>query len=203
MTTANPSDGTCQDCLPDLDTRRRIHDLVVDFYREIVFDDLLGPVFEEVAEVDWTTHIPKLIDYWCRVLLRQPGYDGHVLDAHRQVHVIEPLRLEHFDRWYRLFVESVDRCAQGPVAEQAKTHAATMAAVLARRLLATGWTPDGTQPGGPPDPGGACLVVALDGRRRPRRQGSDSASNSGPPFTSPSCTDEARSASSYHRPTTL
>jgi hemoglobin len=150
MTTANPSYGTCRD-RTDLDTRSRIHDLVVDFYREIVFDDLLGPVFEEVAEVDWTTHIPKLIDYWCRVLLRQPGYDGYVLDAHRQVHVIEPLRLEHFDRWYRLFVESVDRCAQGPIAEQAKTHAATMAAVLARRLLATEWTPDGTQPGGPPD----------------------------------------------------
>jgi hemoglobin len=146
MTIASPRDGACQDCLPDLDTRRGIHDLVVDFYREIVFDDLLGPVFEEVAEVDWTTHIPKLIDYWCRVLLRQPGYDGYVLDAHRQIHVIEPLRSEHFDRWYRLFVESVDRCAQGPIAEQAKTHAATMAAVLARRLLDTEWTADARNP---------------------------------------------------------
>lgn len=48
----------------DLDTRPQIHDLVVRFYREIVFDDLLGPVFDEVAEVDWSTHIPKLIDYW-------------------------------------------------------------------------------------------------------------------------------------------
>ena len=31
----------------DLGTRSQIHDLVVRFYREIVFDDLLGPVFEE------------------------------------------------------------------------------------------------------------------------------------------------------------
>ena len=57
----------------DLDSRAAIHDLVVGFYREIVFDELLEPVFGEVAEVDWTLHIPKLIDYWCRVLLRQPG----------------------------------------------------------------------------------------------------------------------------------
>jgi hypothetical protein len=45
----------------DLDTRTQIHDLVVRFYREVVFDDLLGPVFADVAEVDWSVHIPKLI----------------------------------------------------------------------------------------------------------------------------------------------
>ena len=80
----------------------QIHDLVVRFYREIVFDDLLAPVFGEVAEVDWAVHIPKLIDYWCRVLLREPGYDGFILDAHRHVHEVEPFRVELFatrDAW--------------------------------------------------------------------------------------------------------
>ena len=61
---------------PDLDSRTEIHDLVVAFYREVALDDLLGPVFGEVVEVDWSVHIPKLIDYWCRVLLREPCYDG-------------------------------------------------------------------------------------------------------------------------------
>ena len=56
----------------------KVHALVVDFYREVAFDDLLGPMFGEVAEVDWATHIPKLIDYWCRVLLGQPGYEWAV-----------------------------------------------------------------------------------------------------------------------------
>ena len=62
----------------DLDSRAKVHALVVDFYREVAFDDLLGPMFGEVAEVDWATHIPKLIDYWCRVLLGQPGYEWAV-----------------------------------------------------------------------------------------------------------------------------
>ena len=84
----------------DLDSRNEIHDLVVGFYREVVFDDLLAPVFAEVAEVDWATHIPKLIDYWCRVLLGEPGYEGAILVPHRHVHDLEPLRREHFDRWY-------------------------------------------------------------------------------------------------------
>ena len=90
----------------DLDSRSEIHDLVVRFYREIVFDELLGPVFGEVAEVDWSIHIPKLIDFWCRVLLGQPGYDGYILHAHQEVHAIEAFQPELFDRWYLLFAES-------------------------------------------------------------------------------------------------
>jgi hemoglobin len=125
----------------DLDSRSEIHDLVVRFYREIVFDELLGPVFADVAEVDWSIHIPKLIDFWCRVLLGEPGYDGYILHAHQEVHEIEAFQPELFDRWYRLFVESVDEGWQGPFAEAAKVHAARMAGVLSRRLLAVDWKP--------------------------------------------------------------
>jgi hemoglobin len=125
----------------DLGSRSQIHDLVVRFYREIVFDDLLGPVFEEVAEVDWSTHIPKLIDYWCRVLLGEPGYDGYILHAHQEVHEIESFRPELFDRWYFLFVEAIDAGWRGPIAERAKAHAARTAGVLSGRLLDTEWVP--------------------------------------------------------------
>ena len=125
----------------DLETRSDIHDLVVRFYREIAFDDILAPVFVEVAEVDWSVHIPKLIDFWCRVLLGQPGYDGFVLGAHREVHELESFRPELFDRWYSLFVETLDETWWGPIAERAKVHAARIAATLARRLLDIEWQP--------------------------------------------------------------
>jgi hemoglobin len=127
----------------DLDTRADIHDLVVAFYREIVFDDVLAPVFAEAAEVDWAVHIPKLIDYWCRVLLGQPGYAGAILDAHRHVHDVEPFRAEHFDRWYALWVASIEHGWSGPRADMARTHAAQIAAVLARRLAGVEWRPPG------------------------------------------------------------
>lgn len=127
--------------LPDLDTRSRIHDLVVDFYRVVAMDDVLGPVFNEVAEVDWAEHIPKLIDYWCRVLLREPGYDGYILRAHQRVAADEPFRAEMFDRWFQLFVEAVDREWCGPVADRAKKHAAQIAGMLSRRVAGEDWAP--------------------------------------------------------------
>lgn len=130
----------------DLATRSDVHDLVVQFYREIVFDELLEPVFGEVAEVDWADHIPKLVDYWCRVLLGQPGYDGRFLDAHRHVHEQEAFRREHFDRWYGLWESSIDAGWHGPLADQAKRHAVRMADTLSRKLVGEGWEPE--RPGG-------------------------------------------------------
>ena len=118
----------------DLDSRSEIHDLVVRFYREVALDDLLGPIFEEVAEVDWTTHIPKLIDFWCRVLLGEPGYDGWFLAAHQRVDAEARFEPAFFDRWLTLFVGAVDAEWTGPVADEAKAHARHMARVLARRL---------------------------------------------------------------------
>jgi len=126
---------------PDLDSRADIHDLVVSFYREIVFDELLEPIFAKVAEVDWALHIPKLIDYWCRVLLRQPGYGGSILEAHQHVHDLQPLRIEHFDRWYALWVESIDARWAGPAADLAKEHATRIGKTLARHLMDVTWTP--------------------------------------------------------------
>lgn len=123
----------------DLDSRTQVHHLVVRFYREVVFDDRLAPVFSEVAEVDWSAHIPKLIDYWCRVLLGQPGYDGSILAAHQRVHDAEAFRADLFDRWYLLFVDTVDEGWRGPIAERAKSHAARIATALARRLLDIEW----------------------------------------------------------------
>jgi hemoglobin len=125
---------------PDLDTRTQVHDLVVRFYREIVFDEVLGRVFEEVAEVDWSVHIPKLVDFWCQLLLGTPGYDGSVWFAHREVDALERFEPEFFDRWFGLWISTVDDGWRGPYADAAKAHAARIATVLARRL-SVDWSP--------------------------------------------------------------
>lgn len=125
----------------DLVSRTAVHSLVVGFYRELALDDLLGPVFIEVAEVDWATHIPLLIDYWCRILLGQEGYQGAILAAHRDVHMRQALTAAHFDRWYRLWVQTIDAQWSGPLATKAKRHAAKIGATLAKRVTDLAWMP--------------------------------------------------------------
>jgi len=83
----------------DLSTPADVHDLVTRFYREIVFDERLEPVFGEVAEVDWAEHIPKLIDYWCWILFGTGGYLASVTKAHRRLHELAPIGPDLCDRW--------------------------------------------------------------------------------------------------------
>lgn len=132
----------------DLIGRSDVHDLVVGFYREVVFDELLAPVFGEVAEVDWSVHIPKLIDYWCRVLFGEPSYVGSILGPHRDVHVMQAFEPAIFDRWYSLWVAAIDLGWAGPTAARAKEHVARTSAMLSRQLLGLTWTPPAG--GGPP-----------------------------------------------------
>lgn len=127
--------------MPDLDSRTQIHDMVVAFYRAIVFDDVLGPVFDEIAEVDWPSHIPRLVDYWCRILLGESSYTGAMLVAHQEVGAVEPFRAEWFDRWHQLFVDTVRAEWSGPHADSAVAHAERTLASLARRLTARDWAP--------------------------------------------------------------
>ncbi len=124
----------------DLGSRTEVNDLVIAFYREIMFDGLLQPVFEEVAEVDWAEHILKLIDYWCWILFSTKSYSGAVTQTHRHLHGLAPITTEHCDRWYSLWAACIDADYAGPFAEKAKRHAATLMAGLAKHVFECPWT---------------------------------------------------------------
>jgi DNA-binding NarL/FixJ family response regulator len=46
----------------DITSRGDVRQLVVDFYRDVAMDDVLGPIFA-AADVNWSMHIPKLTDF--------------------------------------------------------------------------------------------------------------------------------------------
>ena len=125
----------------DLDDRAQVHDAVVGFYREIVFDDVLGPVFDEVAEVDWSIHIPTLVDFWCRVLLGEAPAGVSIFGRHAALHRLEPLTVEMFDRWFELWTATVDGSWEGPFADRAKAHAARVLETMARKIPGFAWSP--------------------------------------------------------------
>ena len=117
----------------DLATRADVELLVRTFYRAAAMDDLLGPVFA-AAQVDWSSHLAKVADFWMWQLLGVRGYEGNPLLAHRPAHTATPFTDAHFERWLALFTETVDELFDGPTAQLAKARAAKMAQAL-RRLL--------------------------------------------------------------------
>jgi hemoglobin len=117
----------------DITTRDDIRELVVAFYRDVATDDALGPVFA-AAQIDWSVHIPKLVDFWAWQLLGHPGYERNPLRAHEPVHARTPFGEIHYQRWLALFESTVDDLFVGPNADAAKRRARRMTKAL-RRLL--------------------------------------------------------------------
>jgi hemoglobin len=118
----------------DLDSEATIAELVRRFYGAVAQDDLLGPVFIDVARVDWPQHLTTLTAFWCRALLGQEGYAGNPFRQHRAVHERAPFGHAHFDRWLQLFDQTLAAWT-GPHVERARALAREVARVHAHQLV--------------------------------------------------------------------
>ncbi len=112
-----------------------VGDMVQRFYRDVAQDDLLGPMFNDVARVDWSEHLPKLTAFWCRALFGTSGYTGNPFRAHQLVHAQRAFTAAHFERWLDLFYETIERGWAGPNAEKVKDLAANVARVHREQLV--------------------------------------------------------------------
>jgi hemoglobin len=119
----------------DLDTHAEIAEMVRRFYADVAQDDLLGPMFNDVAQVDWSEHLPKLAAFWCRALLGQPGHQGNPFRAHQLVHAQREFTPAHFERWLTLFHETLELGWTGANARRARDLADNVARVHGHQLL--------------------------------------------------------------------
>jgi hemoglobin len=119
----------------DLDTPEEIAEMVRRFYADVAQDDLLGPMFDDVARVDWSEHLPKLTAFWCRALLGLVGYSGNPFRAHALVHARRSFTTAHFERWLSLFHDTVETCWTGPSAARALELAGNVARVHHQQLV--------------------------------------------------------------------
>lgn len=118
------------------DERKRIEDeedlvvMVHAFYAKVEKDERLGHIFNEVAEVNWETHLPKMVRFWSNLLFQTGKYRGRPFRAHQPL----PIKTSDFERWLTLFWETVDEHFFGEKAYEAKEMAAKIANGFAVRL---------------------------------------------------------------------
>ena len=91
------------DTLPDLTSRADIIRLVDAFYDRIRRDEKLGPIFNDIAQVNWETHLPKMYDFWDTVLFRAGTFRGNPLAAHAKLVSTADMSKASFDHWLDLF----------------------------------------------------------------------------------------------------
>jgi hemoglobin len=118
----------------DIADRGDIAVLVDDFYRRVFTDEVLGPIFVEVAHVDLSTHLPVMCDFWSTVVFRDGTYHRNALRPHLDLNARCELTEAHFARWRSLWTATVDQRHAGKRAELAKIQATRIAGAIRRRL---------------------------------------------------------------------
>jgi len=101
--------------------------LVNSYYDKVKQDPLLAPVF---ADVYWPAHLPVMYRFWATMLLGNQSYAGNPF----QKHVGLKIEGRHFERWLALFTETVDMHFEGPMAEEVKSRAQSIAGVWRFKL---------------------------------------------------------------------
>ena len=114
----------------DIASRADIERVIKNFYDLLLVDDLVGFLFTDIAKLDLETHLPKLADFWEDQLLGSKKYIGNPMRVHMQLHKLEPLKKEHFDRWLSHFNSTIDSAFTGPKAHLAKERALSIATVM-------------------------------------------------------------------------
>ncbi|GED99086.1 group III truncated hemoglobin [Gordonia crocea] len=125
--------------MTDLADRSAVAALLDDFYRRAFADELLGPVFVDIAHMDLAEHIPAITDFWCKTVLREGTYRRNVLVPHRELQERAQMGAAHFQRWLQIWQQTVDDRHSGPNADLAKLQAARIAFSMCRTV--TGETP--------------------------------------------------------------
>lgn len=114
----------------DIRNDEDIRELVHTFYGKVQQDERLGYIFNEFAEVDWDSHLPKMVDFWSNLLFQTGRYKGRPF---RQ-HIPLPIQKEDFSLWFGLFESTVDELFEGEKANYAKEMAAKIASSFALRM---------------------------------------------------------------------
>lgn len=106
---------------PDILNSADVKTLIDAFYSKVQSDEVIGYIFNDIAQVDWPHHLPVMYAFWEFLLLgTADGYRGNPIQKHFDLHQKHPLTAAHFDRWVALFQSTVDEHFAGPTAENAK-----------------------------------------------------------------------------------
>src|SRR6476620_3284503 len=99
---------------PNIVFTEKMHDITADedvrtlvhaFYARVLEDELLRPVFVEVARLDFEKHMPTMYRFWGSILLGSGTYAGALCPA--QAKLLPHITVEHFDRWLTHFAATV------------------------------------------------------------------------------------------------
>ena len=95
---------------------------------------MIGYIFNDIIGDDWSHHMPVMYGFWKSVLFNAGGYTGNVIKKHLDVDKKIAFQQAHYDRWIKLWNETVDSLFEGEIAELAKNKAFLMIKLIGMKV---------------------------------------------------------------------
>lgn len=116
--------------------RIAINQMVREFYATVLKDDLLSPFFikalgDDLKNGKWHEHLHTLDNFWLLMMTGRKGYGGDPFPPHA---FLGPLSEETFERWLKLFKETVSRLFVPEIADKFYLKAQRLAEIFMENL---------------------------------------------------------------------
>ena len=117
-------------------TRENIEEMVMNFCRRVLKDDVVGPFFiaklgDDMSNDFWQPHLKLLVDFWASIALNDPSYRGNPFAPHMSM---GELKRETFEQWLTLFYATLDEVYEVQIANQFKERSSIIAGNFMRNL---------------------------------------------------------------------
>jgi hemoglobin len=113
--------------LPDISSRDDIVLLLNEFYGHAQKDPIIGDKFDHINIKE---HTEIIANFWDSVLFGTNLYHGDPFGKHLNL----KLAAKDFTKWLSLFNQTIDKNYRGPIADEAKYRAGTIAKVFQHKL---------------------------------------------------------------------
>lgn len=117
-----------------LESREDIELLINSFYQKVIKDETIGFFFNDIAKVNWDSHLPKMYSFWESILFGQMTYKGNPMAVHFPINEIEPMEMRHFEKWIELWKKTIEENFVGENADMAIYKAENIAKLMAYKM---------------------------------------------------------------------
>ncbi len=114
----------------DISNIKDIETVINSFYDKVISDEKIGHYFTDVAKQNWNQHLQVMCSFWENIMFHSGIYEGNPMELHQKLNKTSTLKMEHFQRWTKLFTETVDALFEGDKAEYMKQRAVSIATVM-------------------------------------------------------------------------
>lgn len=118
----------------DIKNRKDVELLVDTFYNNVKTNPILGYIFDDVAKINWETHLPKMYSFWASILLDEHSFSGNPMQKHVALSKLTSMTEKEFNEWLHLFIFTIDELFLGEKANEAKLRASNIARLMLHNI---------------------------------------------------------------------